>query len=317
MNARAAIRDMAASVRQRLLNRSRDTGEGFQILLTRYGIERLLYRLSRSEYADQFLLKGALLFDLWYEKPLRPTRDADLLRFGSAEVDSVRQVFQEVCGREVEEDGINFEPASVVAEEIRLNAVYPGIRVRLRGQIGSARVPIQVDVGFGDAVVPGPEEIEYPTLLEFPAPVLRAYTVYTVIAEKFHAVVLLGEENTRLKDYFDLHAIIGREEPEAGVLIEAIRATFERRDTSLPEETPPGLTDAFAENEEKIIQWRNFLSRNQLDASGILLPVLVEDLRGFFDPVIRWMNSSDSTDSRDSRWRVEGGWSQTSSAADS
>lgn len=236
------VRDMAASVRQRLLNRSRDTGESFQLLLTRYGIERLLYRLSRSEYADQFLLKGALLFDLWYDEPLRPTRDADLLRIGPAEVDSVR---------------------------------------------------------------------------EFPAPNLRAYPVYSVIAEKFHAVVVLGEANTRIKDYFDLHVLIEREQVEASVLVQAIRATFARRDTSLPEEMPPGLTKAFAENEEKDLQWRNFLSRNQLDEQGMGLSDLVTELRDFFAPVLQWINSSDPGVLPESRWRSGSGWSPAKPAAGS
>lgn len=194
-------RNMAASVRARLLNRARETRQDFNLILTRYALERLLYRLSISPHADQFLLKGALLFDLWFDIPHRPTRDADLLGFGSAEIPHVEAAFRDICTVELD-DGIRFQPDSVHAEEIRKEANYSGVRVTLIGLLDGARCHVQVDVGFGDAVTPGPEAVDYPVMLpDMPAPKLRAYPRYTVVAEKLEALVSLGIANSRMKDY--------------------------------------------------------------------------------------------------------------------
>lgn len=215
----------------------------FNQVLVRFALERMLYRLTKSQHSDRFLLKGALLFTLWYDLPHRATRDADLLGFGASDLASVMQVFREVAAVAVD-DGIVFDPASVDVEAIRKEAGYGGVRVVIAGDLAGARCKTQIDVGFGDAVTPGPVNSVYPVLLEdLPAPQLRSYPTYTVVAEKLHAIVLLGMTNSRVKDYFDLSVLLQREAFDADLLAQAIKATFARRGTALPVEMPVGLTD--------------------------------------------------------------------------
>lgn len=216
-----------ASVRQRLLNLSKERGDAFDLVLVRYALERLLYRLSSSAHGKRFMLKGALLFHVWGQDDHRPTRDADLLGSGASDAKAIAKVFGELCAMAFE-DGIVFDPSSVKAEEIAEDKLYSGLRVTLAAELDGARIPVQVDVGFGDAVTPAPETVRYPTLLDFPAPELAAYPVYTVISEKFHAMVVLGEANSRMKDFYDLWAIARRFELDGELLAEAIKATFKR-----------------------------------------------------------------------------------------
>ena len=197
-------RNLAASVRQRLLNIAKRNGEAFDLVLTRYALERLLYRLGNSRYHNQFLLKGAMLFAVRGGAPHRPTRDLDLLGFGPNDLPQVQAVFQNICQVPVEPDGLKFLPDTVRVSEIREDQEYQGVRLPFDAKLENAIIPIQVDIGYGDAVTPAPQEISYPTLLEFPAPQLRAYPIYTVVAEKFQALVLLGIANSRMKDFYDI-----------------------------------------------------------------------------------------------------------------
>lgn len=282
-------RNVAASVRARLLNRARETRQDFHLILTRYALERLLYRLSTSPHSDQLLLKGALLFDLWFDVPHRPTRDADFLGLGSAELPRLEAIFKEVCAVDAG-DGVTFQPATVQAAEIRKEANYAGVRITLLGLIDGARCPLQVDIGFGDAVTPGPEEVRYPVMLpEFEAPKLRVYPRYTVVAEKLEALNALGIANSRMKDFFDLWILSRHAEFDGDTLRRAIRATFDRRKTELPTGVPFGLTDDFAADEQKQTQWRAFLGKNRLEA--LALEVLVAALRDFLLPVIDAANA--------------------------
>ena len=218
----------AASIRARLLNVAKAQGVDFNQVLVRFALERILYRLTQSPHADRFLLKGALLFTLWYDMPHRATRDADLLGFGASDLESVAQVFRDIAAIAVD-DGIVFDPVSVSVEEIRKEAGYGGVRVVIAGELAKARCKTQIDVGFGDAVTPGPVDSIYPVLLgDMPAPRLRAYPTYTVVAEKLHAIALLGMTNSRVKDYFDLSILLKRETFDADLLAQAIKATFER-----------------------------------------------------------------------------------------
>jgi hypothetical protein len=275
--------DRAASVLARLLNRSRDTGENYNLLLSRFAIERLLFRLSVSPHARSFVLKGALLFALWYDAPHRPTKDADLLGFGADDADTLRATFGEVCTIDAD-DGIRYDIESLRIEPIREDNVYGGMRLSLRAFVGSARLPVQVDIGFGDAITPAPELVSYPTLLDgMEAPRLRAYPVYTVIAEKFHAMVQLGIGNSRMKDFFDLAVIARTSELEGGTLVEALRATFARRGTALPTTEPVALMQEFATDPIKERQWRAFLSKSKL--LDTQLPELIAELHAFLWPV--------------------------------
>jgi len=269
-----------ASVLARLLDLAKQRGEDYNLLLNRFGLERLLDRLSRSRHADRFLLKGALLFSLWYDQPHRPTRDADLLGFGSDDPDHLTATFRDLAAIDLD-DGIVFDPNSVRAEPIREDNAYGGVRVRLVGHIGSARCSLQVDVGFGDAVTPEPETAAYPALLtDFGSPKLKVYPVYTVIAEKYQAMVMLGAANTRLKDFYDLASIAGRTPLDGAVLARAIAATFVRRQTAIPHEPPLALRSAFAAEPARQQQWLAFLARSRLadlnfgDTVGVLYTFL-------------------------------------------
>jgi predicted nucleotidyltransferase component of viral defense system len=277
------MKNIGASVRERINNKAKADNVNTQFLLTRYALERMLYRLSVSEHRDSFLLKGALLFDLWYDVPLRPTRDIDLLGFGMAEIPHLFKVFEDLCAIEVE-DGINFDPVSIKAEEIRKDANYSGTRVTVVGSIDGAKSTVQVDVGYGDAVTPVPEMATYPVMLEdMPAPELRVYPQYTVIAEKFEAIVSLGMANSRMKDYFDLWVLLNDTTLDPLELRQATKATFERRKMPLPSTVPIGLSDSFASDATKQTQWSAFLKRNQLEPT-VLIDV-VSSLRDKFQAV--------------------------------
>ena len=276
--------NIGASVRDRLLAKARTEKLDFNLLLTRYTLERILYRLSISQQRDQFLLKGALLFDLWFDVPHRPTRDADLLGFGSAEIPLLEETFKEICRIDVR-DGMVFLPDTVKGAEIRKEANYAGVRITLMGMLDSARCPVQIDVGYGDAVVPGPDDVRYPTLLtDMPEPQLRAYPRYTVVAEKLEALASLGMLNSRLKDYFDLWILARQSDFEGPLLTQAIAATFQRRGTEIPQGVPMGLSDEFVVDDQKQKQWQAFLRKNALVAMP--LAEIVNDLRRFLLPVL-------------------------------
>ena len=296
-------KNLTASVKARLQNVAEKRGEEFNLVLARYGIERLLFRLSRSQYADRFLLKGAMLFAVWDDKTHRPTRDLDLLGFGPTEKEALVRVFREVVATPVPSDGLDFDPDSVRAEEIREDNTYGGVRVRLMGMLGKAHVPIQIDVGAGDAVTPAPEMAVFPVLLDFPAPHIRAYPVYTVVAEKFEAMVKLGAANTRLKDFYDLWFLAQRLDFDGPTLARALRATFDRRQTAVPKEVPAALTGRFAE--DRAGMWQAFLRRNGL--GPITFAEVVTVIRDFLAAPIR--AAADGSDWRHV-WRAGGKWSQ-------
>ena len=276
--------NVAASVRARLLNVAKAQGVDFNQVLVRFALERILYRLTQSQHADRFLLKGALLFALWYDMPHRATRDADLLGFGASDLDSVAATFREIAAVAVD-DGIAFDPTSVTVDEIRKEAGYGGVRVIIAGELAKARCKTQIDVGFGDAVTPAPVDSIYPVLLDdLPAPKLRAYPTYTVIAEKLHAIALLGMTNSRLKDYFDLSVLLERENLDTDLLAQAIKATFERRGMSVPDVVPIGLTDEFAHDSSRQSLWLAFLKKNELPPET--LHVIVDRLRSLLAPAL-------------------------------
>ncbi len=273
-------RNLAASVRARLKRHADATKQDFNLTLTHYGLERLLYRLSVSEHASNFLLKGALLFTLWYGIAHRPTRDADLLGFGPDDIDTAVTTFRKICQIPAE-DGVVFDPDTVKGSIIRKEAGYGGVRIDLQATLDGARIALQVDIGFGDAVTPEPQAITYPVLLEdFPAPQLRAYPKYTVVAEKFHAVCLLGMTNTRLKDYFDLWVLLDDNALDPSEMRRAITATFERRKMAMPTIMPVGLSDIFAVDTVKQLQWKAFLNKNRLNE--VELKEVVNKLREKF-----------------------------------
>jgi hypothetical protein len=298
-----SARNISASVRDRLLNKARAEKLDYNLLLTRYALERMLYRLSISKQRDQFLLKGALLFDLWFDVPHRPTHDADFLGFGSAEIPHIEEIFRDICRIKVE-DGIAFQPDTVKAAEIRKEANYAGARVTLLGMLDSARCPVQIDIGFGDAVVPGPDEVHYPVILvEMPEPHLHVYPRYTVVAEKLEALTSLGMLNSRMKDFFDLWILAKHSDFDGQILSRAVAATFERRRTAVPHGVPIGLSDEFINDDQKGKQWQAFLRKNALDPMP--LPTVIADLRGFLMPLLAAIAAGGS---HDYPWRAGAGW---------
>lgn len=262
------IRNIGASVRARLQNLSRETGQSFELILTRYALERLLYRLGRSAYAERFVLKGAMLLTYWFEDPHRATRDLDLLGFGDPDPDAMITVFQEILAADVA-DGVEFDLDALRVDQIREALEYGGLRLRTTASISGARIAVTVDVGFGDALEPGAEAIDYPSMLALPTPRLRAYARETVIAEKFQAMVALGRANSRMKDFYDVW-LLGQSIPfDDDRLARAIAATFERRNTAIPAELPDALTPAFAEDAQKQRQWNAFRENVALDSRSL------------------------------------------------
>ncbi|MDM8560097.1 nucleotidyl transferase AbiEii/AbiGii toxin family protein [Candidatus Parabeggiatoa sp. HSG14] len=276
-------KNIAASVRQRLLNLSRQRTEDFNFVLTKYALERFLYRLSCSEFRDIFLLKGAMLFSIWQDKPHRPTRDIDVLGFITNDIPHLENIFKILCNVVVEDDGLFFFADTVKGVEIREAKKYQGVRITMTAKLNKATVPIQVDIGFGDAVTPEPEYIEYPTLLDFSAPRLHVYPKYTVVAEKFEAMTSLGIANSRMKDFYDIWILMQTLDFQGSILSQAIKATFERRMTKLPHVAPLALTKEFAEDSSKQKQWQGFIKKNKLPIDNSLINI-ISQLKKFLMP---------------------------------
>ena len=280
------VSNVGASVRQRLLNLRDQAGEDAQALFTQFAIERFLYRLSRSSLADRFVLKGAMLFRVWSGSLHRPTKDVDLLGFGEPTPASVTSMIGQIIATTVEDDGITFDAASVRAEEIRENNDYGGIRATFTATLDKAVIPLQVDVGFGDAITPAAEDRTYPVLVGMAAPKLRMYPVETVIAEKLEAAVKLGMVNSRMKDFYDLLVIFRQYPYDSRLLPRAVAETFARRGTPLPRTVPPGLSDEFGNDPAANRLWREFLARMQLAHEPTDFAVVIRTIRERLLPVI-------------------------------
>lgn len=277
---------LAHSVQTRLVRHAKALAVDPNLVLARYATERFLYRLSRSPHAERFVLKGALLLLVWLGETIRPTRDADLLGYGDLDADALARTIAEICAAQVEPDGLLFEADSIRVAPIRPEDAYGGQRVTLLARLGPARLRVQVDVGIGDAVFPEPEWLDYPSLLDLPRPRLRAYRPETAIAEKVHAMVVLGSKNSRMRDFFDVHALAMHEPFDGARLAGALRATFARRRTTLAADPPIALTAAFAEVEGKRAQWAGFVRRNRLASAPPDLASVIGGIAGFVGPVL-------------------------------
>jgi predicted nucleotidyltransferase component of viral defense system len=254
---RKPIVNIAASILDRLRAVAKERGQPFDLLLTRYVLERLLYRLSTTAYRDRFVLKGAVLMTTWFESPFRPTRDLDLLGFGDNAPDALLGIFRDICAIQTE-DGVVFDAKALAVDRIREQLDYGGLRLETTARVGAAKIKVSIDVAFGDATEPGLEEVDLPVLLDLPPPHLKAYAKETVIAEKFQAMVALGRANSRMKDYYDIW-MLSRTHGFAGDgLSKAIAATFARRKTEIPDAAPDGLSETFASDPAKRRQWQSF-----------------------------------------------------------
>ncbi|MCX4241649.1 nucleotidyl transferase AbiEii/AbiGii toxin family protein [Paraliomyxa miuraensis] len=297
-------RDRGASVRGRLLRLARAHGEDFQRLLTRYANERLLFRLGASPHGRSFVLKGAALFTFWTGKPHRATRDVDLLGLGDCSEAHIREVFTQVLAPTVE-DGVVFDPNSMEVGPIREDQVYGGVRVEVIAHVTSAKLRLQVDVGFGDAITPKAVLVELPSLLDFPAPRLRVYPRETVVAEKLEAMVQLGMANSRMKDFYDLALIARMFDFDGRVLSRAIRTTFERRRTPLPRGLPLALTTAFADDAGKNVQWTGFVRKSGAVDAGSLSDTITT-IAAFVEMPLRMAAQASAFPA--TRWQAGGPW---------
>ena len=300
-------RNTSASVRARLQNLARSTGRDFQELTIRYTVERFLARLAESEYYERFILKGAMLYIPWKLDDKRTTMDLDLLGFGSPDMENLRIVFQRICDTCVEDDGLIFNKDSVTVTQIREESVYDGVRIIVRATLGTMRIRLQVDVGFGDQIVPAPQLAEFPALLAEHGPVIHSYSPETVIAEKFNAMIVLGMANSRMKDYFDIWMLSRNFTFEADVLRKSIRQTFAKRHTTLPQTEPLALSEEFLRNESKQTQWRGFVRKQKRLDSAPGLGEVIEALRAFLLPLVCEIDTEVLTLDT---WSPMQGWSQ-------
>jgi predicted nucleotidyltransferase component of viral defense system len=282
-----------ASVRARLANLAREKGVNLELYLVRYAHERLLFRLGQSKHRQRFILKGAMLQTVWLADPFRPTRDLDLLGHGDDDAAAVKSVFQDILSLG-SDDGIVFDTENLSVEPIREENEYGGLRLETTGHLAAARIKIQVDIGFGDAVTPDAMEIDYPVLLDSPNPRVRVYPKETVVAEKLQAIVALGMTNGRMKDFYDLWMMSRHFEFDGATLAKAIAATFSRRRTPLPTDTPAGLSEEFSKDADAIKRWGFFSTRNVLIEKAGQFEEVVAALRQFLLPVVQIANGSRS-----------------------
>lgn len=282
-----APRNPAASIRARLLNHARTHRDDFQRVLTRYAIERLLFRLTQTEAANRYVLKGAMLFVTWPEHVFRPSGDLDLLGQGNPDPDTITELFTRICQVEVPDDGILFDPATLEIEPVREADKYQGVRLTLEGQLATAKIHVQVDIGFGDHVYPPPKYHTFPNLLpDLPAARIMMYPPESVIAEKFEAMIRFGETNTRLKDFHDMWVTTRTFSFDMATLVEAISGTLRRRETAVPTEMPVSLNETFAKIAEMSGLWSGFLRRNPPTLPPPPFEAIQVELRRFFGPVI-------------------------------
>lgn len=295
--------NVSASVRQRLLNRALQDGRPFNELLQYYAMERFLYRLSRSAHAERFILKGALMLRVWRSPQFRPTMDIDMLGRTNREEALILRQIRDIMMMDVGMDGLSFDPDSLRTEGITEDAKYEGVRVRFLGSMDTARINMQIDIGFGDIVHPGPEMAEMPTMLDFPAPRLLCYSRESAIAEKFEAMVSLGALNSRMKDFYDIWLLSRQFNFNGKDLAEAVRLTFKQRGTVLPEQIEAFSRD-FAEVKQAL--WAAFRKRLQQEHAPVSFQEVTTALEIFLSPIA----ASISEESKIPKtWTASGPWS--------
>jgi hypothetical protein len=272
------------SIRRRLRNELRARGEDVTLGLQRYAVERFLYRLGQSPHRQRFVLKGATLFAIW-GTAYRPTRDIDFTGYGSADQADVLRDVREICETPDAVDQLAFDVENITVEPIRDGSEYDGLRIKIRARLGDSDIPVQIDVGFGNAIVPGPEETEYRTILGDPPPRILAYPRESVVAEKLNAMVTLGERNSRYKDFYDLYSMANSFPFDKDTLVRAVRATFERRATRIDQALPAPLAAPFYASADRITQWRAYVTRNGLDGAPTDFPQVGEVISRFLQPV--------------------------------
>lgn len=298
------IKNVAASVRQRLTNVARASNRPFQEVLQYFAMERFLYRLTKSSHADRFVLKGALMFNAWRAPTPRPTKDIDLLGHMENSVGALAAVMQEICRQSVDDDGLVFDPTSVQGFLIKEDADYEGVRVTFRANLENSQIPMQIDIGFGDVMFPGPEDTDYPAILDYPAPRLRGYSRETAVAEKFEAMTKLGLLNSRMKDYYDIWQLSRQFDFDGAKLSTAIERTFAHRRTPVVAQ-PTALTLDFSQDEAKVDLWKAFVRKSRLSDAPNELVIVADAIAEFLGPpASAALNGRSFTDA----WIAPGPW---------
>jgi len=298
------IMNTAASVHQRLLNKAKESSRPFNELLQHFAIERFIYRLSKSPHADRFILKGALMFSAWGGPASRPTMDVDLLGRIDNSLEVIVAAMKDACGMDVEADGMSFNSEAVTAAKIMGDAEYEGVRVRVQGGLGNARVSLQIDIGFGDVIVPGPSKIAYPVLLDFPPPEFNGYSMESTIAEKFQAMVKLGVLNSRLKDFYDIWLLAHTFDFRGEMLAKAVLKTFENRNTPITI-APEVFNPSFVKVGDKKVQWQGFIRKAQLANAPAAFEDVVAAVKMFLEPLLVSLVEQRSFRSN---WNAPGPW---------
>lgn len=301
------IQNVAASVRQRLLNHARAGGHPFNEVLQYFCLERFLYRMGRSPFRDRLVLKGALMLAAWQSPVTRSTRDIDLLGHMDNTIEQVASAIRAICQEPAPEDGLRYDADSIAGERIVEAAGYAGVRVRFTAYLGRARIPMQIDVGFGDPLVPGPSLVSLPVILDLPPPEVQGYSRESAIAEKFQVMVYLGEINSRMKDFHDIWLLATEFSFDGLLLAQAIRETFDWRQTMLSTD-PVAFTDAFAQSPGKEVQWRAFVDRHRLHRAPDTLHEAVQVLAAFLLPIVRALSDGEPFDRH---WSPGGLWTQS------
>jgi predicted nucleotidyltransferase component of viral defense system len=299
-----SIRNIAASVHQQLLNKAKESSRPFNELLQYFAIERFIYRLSMSSHADKFILKGALMFSAWCGLASRPTMDIDLLGSIDNSLEVISAAIKDTCLMDVEADGISFNAETVEAIRITEDAEYEGVRVRVHGSLGNARVSIQIDIGFGDVIVPNANTVSYPTILDFPAPELKGYTMESTIAEKFQAMVKLGVLNSRMKDFYDIWVLSLTFDFKGEVLADAIEKTFEIRNTPATLDTAL-FNPSFGKDGDKNVQWQSFIRKTKLINAPESFGEVIGAVKLFLEPLAA---SIAERRAFSSNWTAPGPW---------
>lgn len=299
------IKNIPASVRARLKNKAEETNRPFSEILQYYGMERFLYRFSQSQYADKFILKGALMFTVWQVPERRTTLDIDFSARFDKQIASIEKVIRDVCKVPVVSDGLTFDPETVKGQKIKEDTDYGGVRVRFRGFLERTRIVMQIDVGFGDVIYPKPKTINYPVILDLPQPHLKGYTVESVVSEKFETMVKLGLLNSRMKDFYDIWLMLRRFDFNGAKLTEALKRTFSHRKTPFPEDKTLFAEEIYDEKSDRQILWKAFLKRGDIKHAPEKLRTTARDIEKF---LIKPFDAIKKEQEFNEEWKAPGPW---------
>jgi len=297
--------DLQASVRSRLQNKAKETNRPFAEVLQYYGMERFLYRFSKSEYASKFVLKGALLFFAWQIPERRTTLDIDFLACFDHQVKNIEAVVRNVCGFPAEPDGLIFDAKTVQGRKIKEDADYEGVRVKFIGFLDRSRIPMQIDVGFGDIIYPRPQVINFPAILDFPKPCLKGYPPESVISEKFEAMIKLGLLNSRMKDFYDIWLMMRQFDFSGSDLAQALKRTFKQRKTDFPTEKPFFAGEIYDEKSDRQILWKAFLRKSDIKQAPERLAMIAKEIEHFLIEPLRAIGQGATFDRK---WKAPGPW---------